>query len=127
VTPLEERHEVLIADTGETYRCADTRSLLEGMEALGRHGIPVGCRNGGCGVCKVHVASGTYVARVMSRDHVSEEDEAAGRVLACRVRPTSAISLHVIGKMKKSVCRTVEPAGAVNVTQPVAEGDKPWP
>jgi ferredoxin len=123
---LLERHEVLIAETGETYRCPDTRSLLEGMEALGRRGIPVGCRNGGCGVCKVEVESGTYQALVMSREHVSEEDEAAGRVLACRVRPTSSIRLRVIGSMKKSVCRTVEPAGAVNVTQP-AEGDKPWP
>jgi len=122
-----ERHDVLIADTGETYRCPDTRSLLEGMEALGRRGIPVGCRNGGCGVCKVIVESGTYSARVMSREHVSEEDEAAGRVLACRVRPTSPIRLHVIGKMKKSVCRTVEPVDAFNVTQPEPEGDKPWP
>ncbi len=122
-----ERHEVLIVDTGEVYRCADTRSLLEGMEALGRRGIPVGCRNGGCGVCKVAIETGTYVARVMSREHVSEEDEACGRVLACRVRPTSAVRLRVIGKMKKSVCRTVEPAGVLNVTQPGSEGDKPWP
>lgn len=102
------RFEVLIEDSGESYRCADTRSLLEGMEALGRKGIPVGCRNGGCGVCKVQITSGKYVSRVMSRAHVSEEDERCGRVLACRVRPTSDLSLVVIGKMKKSVCRSVE-------------------
>lgn len=104
------RFEVLIEDTGETYACADTRSLLDGMEALGRKGIPVGCRNGGCGVCKVEITSGEYVARVMSRDHVSEDDERCGRVLACRVRPAGPIHLRVIGKMKKSVCRTVEAA-----------------
>jgi ferredoxin len=113
-----ERHEVLIADTGESYRCPDSRSLLEGMEALARRGIPVGCRNGGCGVCKVEVESGSYQSRVMSREHVSEADEAAGRVLACRVRPTSPIRLRVIGKMKKSVCRAVGPADASTVTQP---------
>jgi len=117
-----ERHDVLITDTGETYRCPATRSLLEGMEALGRRGIPVGCRNGGCGVCKVEVVSGTYVARVMSREHVTEAEEAAGCVLACRVRPSSDIRLRVIGKMKKSVCRTVEPVAADRFTQPV-EGD----
>ncbi len=107
-----QRHDVLIEDTGEHYACADTRSLLEGMEALGRRGIPVGCRNGGCGVCKVQVLSGSYSARVMSREHVSADDEAEGRVLACRVRPSSDIRLAVIGKMKRSVCRGVEAADA---------------
>lgn len=101
---------IKITNTGETYRCADYRTVLEGMEALGRKGIPVGCRNGGCGVCKVEVLSGQYQARVMSRDHVSEEDEACGRVLACRIKPLSDIELNVIGKMKKAVCRVVEPA-----------------
>jgi ferredoxin len=106
------RFDVLIEDTGERYACAETRSLLEGMEALGRKGIPVGCRNGGCGICKVAITEGQYTARVMSREHVSEDDERAGRVLACRVRPVSDIRLAVIGKMKKSVCRSVETAAA---------------
>ena len=46
------RYEVLIEDTGERYDCREDRNLLEGMEALGRKGVPVGCRHGGCGVCK---------------------------------------------------------------------------
>lgn len=107
-----QRHDVVIEDTGETYRCAETRSLLEGMEALGKRGIPVGCRGGGCGVCKVHITRGSYTKRAMSRDHVTEAEEAEGTVLACRVRPTSDIALVVLGGMKKSVCRTVEPAAA---------------
>ena len=41
------RYEIRIDNTGETYTCADTRTLLEGMEALVRRGIPVGCRGGG--------------------------------------------------------------------------------
>lgn len=104
-------YTVTIADDGQSYRCADYRSLLEGMEALGRKGIPVGCRGGGCGVCKVHIESGTVTKRVMSREHVSVEEEAAGFVLACRVKPTSDIRLAVVGKMKKNVCRPVESAG----------------
>ncbi len=102
-------HTVTIEDDGSSYRCSDTLTLLEGMESLGKKGIPVGCRGGGCGVCKVHVLSGSYTKRVMSREHVSVEDEAQGRVLACRVRPTSEIALRVIGQMKKNVCRVVEP------------------
>ena len=106
------RFDVLIEAPGETSLCAETRSLLEGMEALGRKGIPVGCRNGGCGVWKVQVTSGSCVSRVMSREHVSEDDEGEGRVLACRVRPCSDVHLTVIGKMKKSVVRRVETADA---------------
>jgi ferredoxin len=96
---------ITIADTGETYRCGEQRSVLEGMEALGKRGIPVGCRGGGCGVCKIQVLSGEYDKRVMSREHVSEDEEAQGCVLACRVKPRSDLALSVIGQMKKNVCR----------------------
>lgn len=97
------RFDVWIEDTGECFACPDTRSLLEGMVALNRKGIPVGCRNGGCGACKVSVLSGEFVARVMSRAHVSAEEQEAGTVLACRVRPTSDIRLAVLGAMRKRI------------------------
>ena len=113
-------YTITIDDTGESYRCVDYRSVLEGMEALGKKGIPVGCRNGGCGVCKVQVQSGSYSKRVMSREHVSEADEAAGCVLSCRIKPTSDLRLRVIGIMKKNVCRTVERADGSALTQPAA-------
>jgi ferredoxin len=111
-------HTITIEDDGSSYRCYDSQSLLEGMETLGKKGIPVGCRGGGCGVCKVQVLSGSYTKRVMSREHVSEHDEAQGCVLACRVRPTSAVALRVIGKMKKNVCRVVEPSDVLSPSQP---------
>ena len=106
-------HTVVIEETGESYRCAQNESLLNGMERLGKKGIPVGCRGGGCGVCKVQVTAGTYQKRVMSREYVSVEDEAAGRVLACRVKPTSDIRLKVLGKMSKNVCRPQEETPAL--------------
>lgn len=104
-----QKFNVLIEDTGEQFPCSETRSLLQGMDALGRKGIPVGCHNGGCGVCKVVIQQGEFTARVMSRAHVSEEEERQGHVLACRVRPTSDIRLSVIGKLKKNVCRERQP------------------
>ncbi|NMM38394.1 MAG: 2Fe-2S iron-sulfur cluster binding domain-containing protein [Glaciimonas sp.] len=96
---------ITIEETGETFRCSDRQSLLVGMESLGKKGIPVGCRSGGCGVCKIKVVAGSYQKRVMSREHVSEEDEAAGYLLACRVMPNSDVKLKVLGMMKKNVCR----------------------
>lgn len=100
-----QKFDVHIDDTGEHYPCSDARSLLEGMVALNRKGIPLGCQNGGCGVCKVSIRSGDYVARPMSRAHVSEEEERNGTVLACRVKPKSDIHLEVLGQIKKNVCR----------------------
>ena len=109
-------HTVVIEETGETYRCGQHESLLVGMERLGKRGIPVGCRGGGCGVCKIEILEGSFNRRVMSREYVSVEDEAAGRVLACRVYPTSDVRLRVLGKMAKNVCRlSPAPAGVAAV------------
>lgn len=95
---------ITIEDTGERYRCSDQETLLAAMERLGRRGIPVGCRGGGCGVCKIEVVSGEFVARRMSREHVSATDQAARRLLACRVRPASDITLRVLGAMRTRLC-----------------------
>ena len=42
---------VTIANTNERIACDENNSVLGAMEQLCRKGIPVGCRNGGCGVC----------------------------------------------------------------------------
>ena len=57
--------------------------------------LPVGCRRGGCGVCRVQVTAGLFRADIMSRAHVSAEDEANGLVLACCVYPLSDLSLRL--------------------------------
>jgi ferredoxin len=97
--------QVTINDTGEVYPCSETKHLLAGMVQLGKKGIPVGCRSGGCGVCKVRVLSGEYTSKKMSRDHVSAEEESQGLVLACRVFPVSDIELSVIGHLRKAITR----------------------
>lgn len=99
------RYTVTIAETGERYACDEEETVLAGMERLGKKGIPVGCRGGGCGVCKVQVESGGVRRKVMSRDHVSETDERDGCVLACRILPESDLTISVLGLMKKNVCR----------------------
>ena len=107
-------HQVTLVETGEVYRCREDETLLAGMERLGKRGIPVRCRGGGCGVCKVEILEGTYQKRVMSREYISVEDEAADRVLACRIKPTSDLRIHVLGKMSKNVCRLVVPPPVVH-------------
>ncbi|MCQ4323258.1 MULTISPECIES: 2Fe-2S iron-sulfur cluster binding domain-containing protein [Pseudomonadaceae] len=93
---------VHVMQTGETFPCATDESLLQGMLRLGRKGIPVGCVNGGCGVCKVHVIEGQCrPLGPVSRAHVSAAEEARGFTLACRVAPVTPVQLEVVGKFEK--------------------------
>ena len=98
------KHSIRLLQTGEIYICSSAETLLQGMARIGRKGIPAGCLNGGCGVCKVVIRSGSVTKTgAMSRAHISEQDEAQGMVLACRVAPLGDIDLEVMGCMKKTV------------------------
>jgi 3-phenylpropionate/trans-cinnamate dioxygenase ferredoxin reductase subunit len=93
---------VHIGQTGESYPCKTSENLLQGMLRLGRKCIPVGCVNGGCGVCKVRIVKGTVNALgPVSRAHVSAEEDALGYTLACRVAPTDEVWLEVACKLEK--------------------------
>jgi ferredoxin len=96
---------VHVVQTQETYRCTRGETILAGMAKLGRKGIPVGCLNGGCGICKVEIVSGEYECGLMSKVHVSEDEQSHKVVLACRVKPRSNLVVKVVGKMCKSVLR----------------------
>lgn len=93
------KHQVVIDNSGERYACGEETHLLQAMEALCCKGIPVGCRNGGCGVCRIEVCEGEYQLRKMNRAVVSAEDERNGRVLACKTYPRSDMRVRVVGKM----------------------------
>lgn len=99
-------YRIHVDQLDEPYPTADDQTLLAGMERLGKRGIPVGCRGGGCGVCKVRIDQGDYRCKKMSRAQVTLEEERAGYVLACRCHPLSDIRLTVIGRMKKAVLAT---------------------
>lgn len=94
---------VTIEDSGEQFSCSEGCSVLRAMASTGRKGIPVGCHGGGCGVCKVQIIEGRYQTTRMSREHISEDEERAQIVLACRVSPRSDVRLRVVGKLKNSL------------------------
>ena len=89
-------HRVSIDNTGEVYPCSEEVNLLAAAEQALCREIPVGCRNGGCGACKVRVTAGTYQARKMSRAVLSAAEEADGFVLACKTYPCSDMAIHVL-------------------------------
>jgi 3-phenylpropionate/trans-cinnamate dioxygenase ferredoxin reductase subunit len=113
---------VCVAPTGETYPCATEESLLRGMLKLGRKGIPAGCVNGGCGVCKVRIVEGSVTSLgPVSRAHVSAEEERCGITLACRVAPATAVRLEPLGKFEKPFSNrsatTAGPTATLQTTQ----------
>ncbi len=114
--PPETRtgHRIIVVQTGEAYACTSDESLLKGMLRLGRRGIPVGCVNGGCGVCKVRVLDGSVRALgPISRAHVSRDEEAQGYTLACRVAPVGPLRLEVAAKLARPFSRTTAATAAV--------------
>jgi ferredoxin len=86
----------------DTFTCREDQTVLRCTEVGFNRRIPVGCRQGGCGFCKVQVLEGSYRSRVMSRAHVTKEDEDNGRVLACCIWPTSDMRVRVLRQTKKA-------------------------
>jgi ferredoxin len=90
----QDSWSVEVAGGDKVFHCSEDQSLLNAMISAGRCGIKVGCRNGGCGICRVRITDGRYSSKKMTRSRISEGDEAEGIVLACRVFPSSDISLE---------------------------------
>ena len=97
---------VHVQTSGDTYECRQEESLLKGMTRLGKRGIPVGCVNGGCGVCKIRILEGE-VRRLgpISRAHITEEEERQGYTLACRATPVSNVLIEACSTLRKPLCR----------------------
>ena len=94
------KHRVELVDTQQDFLCGEDQHLLQGMQTFQVGApmlkvIPVGCRGGGGGVCRIRIHSGDYEAKKMSRKHIPEADQAEGIALACRIYPRSDLSIEV--------------------------------
>lgn len=79
----------------ERVRVKPDETILGALSASG-YGCRVGCRRGGCGVCKVDLRSGSVHYAVAVSDAVLSRDEvAAGTVLACRAVPDSDVTIEL--------------------------------
>lgn len=103
------KHSVLIVDHDLRFQCAADQSLLRGMERVAAKAIPVGCRNGGCGICKIEILSGAYRRGLMSRACVSAEAAEQGVALACRVFPEGDLTVRVVGKVGQRLSPSPSP------------------
>ena len=84
---VKQLYRIDIVNRKLNFYCSEDQVLLVGMERRNESFIRVGCRGGGCGICKVRILDGDYETKRMSRAHISEAEEKQGYALACRVLP----------------------------------------
>lgn len=121
---LRPSHRVAIGAGAQAFACGEDDNVLAAMEKARCTGIPVGCRNGGCGACRVRVTAGEYAVRKMNRAVVSQADEAAGCVLACRLYPRGDITVLPLGRAWRAGPR-VTPASSHSGLAMTATSKKP--
>lgn len=84
-TEAKTVHHIALSPAEDGFPASPEVSLLVAMELAGQRLIPVGCRGGGCGQCRIRILQGDYFSKRMSRAWISPQQEAEGTVLACRV------------------------------------------
>lgn len=105
-----------VAETGEMLDIQPNETLLTALE---RHGYRphAGCRVGSCGECALQVTAGTADS---PGGPLTARERAAGYVLSCVARPTSAITIATAGRPPASVSRHRPRLGAIAVARAVA-------
>lgn len=87
-------YQIEVVNREQTFHCESGLNLLVGMERDNSESIGVGCRGGGCGMCKIKILEGEYTTKRMSKAHISQEESAQGFALACRVFPQGDLKLE---------------------------------
>jgi len=87
-------YQIRVVGGGE-FTCGGDERVLLAMERCGAGDIGVGCRGGGCGICRVRVVEGDYRTGKMSAAKVSDSDRQAGYALACRLFPAEDLVIAV--------------------------------
>ena len=80
----------------KTFLCSRTEDLLTAARRQGV-AIPVGCRGGGCGMCKIRVTEGMFERGTSSMAVLSEAERRENYGLACKTYPQGDLRIHVTG------------------------------
>lgn len=84
-----------VAGKTRRIKASQSESLLDA--ALKQQiALPYGCKNGGCGMCKVKVEAGSYTLGLCSKSVLPDTDKEAGYVLACRTYPEESTTITLL-------------------------------
>lgn len=94
-----------VVPDGVRMEVADDETILE---ALYRHGYAyrIGCRRGGCAICKVDLLEGeVHYNRPVAEKVLTQEERSHGICLSCRAVPATDIVIS----LREDSLRTVNP------------------
>jgi len=63
----------------------------------------VGCRRGGCGICKIKVVSGKATLGLCSAAELTAEEREQGMALACKAYPESDLVIEPVRRAKQKL------------------------
>jgi ferredoxin len=92
------RFQIDVPEAALSFPCRDDQTALAAMIQAGASAVQIGCRGGGCGVCRVQVLEGRYETGTMSHAQVSPSDRDQGIVLSCQLFPRSDLRLRALGR-----------------------------
>ena len=96
---------IRVSPSDEQVHVNDGDTILSGLYGAG-YAYTVGCRRGGCGVCKVDVLEGDIAyCRPVADTVISDEEHAEGTCLSCRAVPSSDLTI----RMRDGSLRLVNP------------------
>ncbi len=83
--------------------CASSDTVADAAYRLGLN-IPLDCRDGACGTCKLFCESGTFDGGEYIEDALTDAEAAEGYALACQMKPRSDLVLRIAAS--SAVCKT---------------------
>lgn len=89
---------VTIDPTGEEIYLEPGETILTGLYKAG-YAYTVGCRRGGCAICKVDTVAGKFsYNRPVAETVITPEERADGTCLTCRAVPDGDITIRLRGE-----------------------------
>ncbi len=89
----EKGFQVTVIGSDKILTCQKDEPLLVALARQGYLKVPVGCRQGGCGVCKIRIVEGEFETGKMSVKHVSDAERKINYTLACKTFPKSDLAI----------------------------------
>lgn len=93
--PTDPPVEITILPDRETVAARPDETLLAALSRSGL-GYRIGCRRGGCGVCKLHLLLGEVrYERTVADAVLSDEEQIEGLCLSCRAVPITNVVVEL--------------------------------
>lgn len=86
---------IIVQPSGTQIHIEPGDTLLSGLQKAG-YAYTVGCRRGGCGICKIDVLEGEFsYCRPVADTVITDDERADGTCLSCRAVPEDDVTIQL--------------------------------